>query len=221
MKKTLERLAYIGLGCLLTLIGYNFGTMQSSSIHAQSESKPTVVEEIVCRRLRIVDTQGNTVVIGDGDQFLHKLKLVDAQDNTLVGLGTNGYGGGLISVKDPEEIGGAVSIFTDNSGGRVSVLGKDRRNEVRLRISDFGGNLSVQGKDGKTGAELSIGAESGFVSAHDKDGGVAQLFVNEYGGGVAIFNKGGKNVGQFSVGDRGDGIIRLRDKFGYRTGNLP
>ena len=125
MKKTLERLAYIGLGCLLTLIGYNFGTMQSNSIHAQSASKPTGVEEIVCRRLRIVDTQGNTVVIGDGNQFLHKLKVVDVQDNTLVGLGTNGYDGGLISVKDPEEIGGAVNIFTDNSGGYVSVLGKD------------------------------------------------------------------------------------------------
>ena len=61
----------------------------------------------------------------------------------------------------------------------------------------------------------------GFVGAWGKDGGQAHLSTNEYGGLIAIFNKGDKNVIQASVGDTGGGVLKTKDKLGYRTGRLP
>ena len=52
--------------------------------------------------------------------------------------------------------------------------------------------------------------------------GEAELSTNESGGSLAVFNKGiGDAVLQAGVGDTGGGILKTRDKNGYRTGRLP
>ena len=64
--------------------------------------------------------------------------------------------------------------------------------------------------------------KEGFVQVWRKDQkGAIQLSADKYGGYMAIFNKGSQNVIQAGVGNTGGGIVRTRDKLGYRTGHLP
>ena len=68
-----QKLAYMALGCLFTIIGYTLASLSGNPVDAQSQrdkSEPTIIDEIVCRTLRVVNDDGKTAVnigaISDG-----------------------------------------------------------------------------------------------------------------------------------------------------------
>ena len=238
MKQKLEKLMYMGFGALIVLIGYSLGTNQSDNVNAQTES--SIVEEIVCRQLKVVDEQGKTVAFlgkkeNDFD-FRHVLNIYNTKGKTVFSAGTtifkeddtkggsavNNISGdsGTVFVLDRDGK-TSIALMTNALGGNVSVSGPDDKTKAHLMTNALGGRISVSGPDDKTEVRLSAYEDDGKVEVKKQDGGSSQLFTNEYGGGLAIFNKTGENVGQFSVGDRGGGVITTRDKHGYRTGSVP
>ena len=238
MKQKLEKLMYMGFGALIVLIGYSLGTNQSDHVNAQTES--SVVEEIVCRQLKIVDEQGKTVAFlgkkGNDFDFRHVLNIYNTKGKAVFSAGTTIFKEdgtkGVSAVKDLSDDFGTVyvrgrdgetsiALMTNVFGGNVSVSGPDDKTKARLSTSAIGGRISVSGPDGKTEVRLFTREDDGYVSVRKKGGGSSQLFTNEYGGGMAIFNKADENVGQFSVGDKGGGVIITKDKHGYRTGSVP
>ena len=63
-----QKLAYMALGCLFTIIGYILASLSGNPVDAQGDkSSPTVIDEIVCRSLRVVNADGKTIVSIDTD----------------------------------------------------------------------------------------------------------------------------------------------------------
>ena len=55
MKKKLGKLMYMGLGALIALGGYFFGTLHNNNVDAQHPSDGVEFDEIRCRKLTVVD----------------------------------------------------------------------------------------------------------------------------------------------------------------------
>ena len=84
----------MGLGCFFTIVGYILATL-SSDVTAQSES--TIVDEIVCRKLKVVDHQDRTVAVLDGSLFSNDtFSIYNTSGNRVVRIGTNSDGGHII-----------------------------------------------------------------------------------------------------------------------------
>ena len=217
MKQKLEKLMYMGFGALIALIGYNLGTNQSDNVNAQTEF--SIVEEIVCRQLKVVDEQGKTVAFlgkkEDDFDFRHVLNIYNRKGKAVFSAGTtifkedgtkgrsavNNISGdsGTVFVWDREgKIG--IALMTNALGGNVSVSGPDDKTKAHLMTNALGGNVSVSGPDDKTEVRLSAYEDDGEVAVSKKNGGSSQLFTNKYGGGLAIFNKAGENVGTIQCG---------------------
>ena len=218
-----QKLTYMALGCLFTIIGYTIASLSGNPVDAQPQadkSEPTVVDEIVCRKLRVVDENGKSLVtIGEWPV----VEVFDENGKNLVTIGELPViGGGFIHVYQPN------SKFT--SRGRTSISGEGidiynlDKHSVSIGADSNGGHMNIRHASGESAIWMGISDtdKEGFVKVLRKDQkSFIQLTGNEYGGAMAIFNKGGENVLQTSVGDKGGGIISTWDKNGYRTGRLP
>ena len=110
-----QKLAYMALGCLFTIIGYILASLSGNPVDAQSQrdkSDPTVidVDRVVCRELRVVNDDGETVVV-----------ITD----TL---------GGLIGVKHPNYTSAGVLISAYPNGGSVTVNHASGKKAVEMAI---------------------------------------------------------------------------------------
>ena len=192
-----QKLTYMALGCLFTLIGYTLATL-TTNVTAQTE--PTIVDEIVCRKLRVVDAQDRTVAILATDDIYDVLSIYSKQGHEVIEIGRDAHGGYI--------------VVNHRSGQRAATMAIGDESKE--------GFIHVEAKDGGGGVQLSTGKNGGGILMGDQQNkSKIQLEFNEYGGGIAIFNKGGENVIQASVGDRGGGVISTKDKHGSRTGHLP
>ena len=194
-----QKLAYMGLGRLFTIIGYMLASLGGDvDVQAQEDkSEPNVVDEIVCRTLRVVNADGKSTVW----------------------IGTDLGGGGYMHVFHPNG-----ELATAISGGAMYVYHPNRTGVVSISTDSNGGYMDIRHASGERVIEMGINESSkeGLVQVWRKDQkGAIQLSADKYGGYMAIFNKGSQNVIQASVGDTGGGIVRTRDKHGYRTGHLP
>ena len=52
-----QKLAYMALGCLFTIIGYILASLSGNPVDAQSQADKSVINEIVCRSLTVVDAE--------------------------------------------------------------------------------------------------------------------------------------------------------------------
>ena len=98
-----QKLAYMALGCLFTIIGYIIASLGGDvNVQAQGDkSDPTIVDEIVCRKLKVVNANGQPLVVINTD-----------------------YIGGLISIKGADGT-SSVLIGTLPKGGFMRVVGAD------------------------------------------------------------------------------------------------
>ena len=223
-----QKLAYMALGCLFTIIGYILASLSGNPVDAQPQadkSEPTIidVDRVVCRELRVVnDDDKPAVSIGAGSDGGYII--VDrASGENAVAISADSKGG-FMSVRHANSK-PAVNIGTTFfDGGYISVYHANSKPTVNIGTTSDGGYMAVHHASGEKAAEMAIGIESkeGFIAVKRKDQkGSIQLSASEYGGFMAIFNKGEQNVLQAGVGDTGSGIITTRDKHGYRTGRLP
>ena len=205
-----QKLTYMGFGCLLTLAGYILAGMNNDSV-AQSGVQDVTFGEITCRGLTVVDGEGKKRVMlrtkGHGGYVWAR-----GNDGGWAELSTNEHGGRVIA---HGKNGGSVLLSINKDGGVVYASGKDG-GSVSLSNDKHGGYVFAKGKGGGS-ASLGVDEDGGAVWAHGKDDDSVQLNSES----MAIFNKGGENVLQAGVGDTGGGVLKTKDKLGYRTGSLP
>ena len=201
----------------------------NGGVQTQPQAKSSVIDEIVVRKLRVVDVQGKTVAVLGKQAFpsgeVGILEVYDTEGNTVLSLAQDS-GGGRIAVagKDSgfvglnvDDAGGRISVFgkngsvanlhiDDGAGGAVSVWGEGGKGAVGLRIDDAGGLVSVIGKDKENKVGLSIEKTGGTVGVSGKDNKAAILTVTDTGGQVKIFGEGGKGTAALSISDTGGGV---------------
>ena len=188
-----QKLTFMALGSILTIAGYLLATL-TSDVTAQSEtdkSEPLIVDEIVCRKLRVVDQNDKTgVVIGAGYMLVH------ADGKSVVSIGAF-------------------------KGGLMAVYNADGKSVVNIGEVLNSGYMSVNRADGEIAVLISPNDadNAGMVTVHSKSTKVsAQLTANEHGGLLNIFgNTDDKTRVLIGISERGGGTINTWDKNGYRT----
>ena len=206
----------------------------NGSVQTQPQTKSSVIDEIVVRKLRVVDAQGKTVAVLGKQDFPSGetgiLEAYDTQGNAVLSLGQDSDGGKIAVIgKDGrlvglriDDAGGRVSVFgkdggvadlhiDSGTGGALHVWGEDRKSAVGLGINDTGGRVSVIGKDGVSRAGLVIDNAGPVVSVHGKNMKGAVLAVTDTGGQVKIFGEGGKGTAALSISDTG-GVVSVMGK---------
>ena len=170
-----QKLTFMALGSILTIAGYLLATL-TSDVTAQSEtdkSEPLFVNEIVCRKLRVVDENDKTRTVVDisstsrGSGYMN-VNRADGQNVVRIGEVLNG---GFMDVGRPD---GETAVFISSNdaenGGLVSVQGKEG-GSTQLSVNEYGGNLGIFGKtDNKTRVQLSINEKGhGTINTWDKN----------------------------------------------------
>ena len=218
-----QKLAYMALGCLFTIIGYIIASLSGNPVDAQSQgdkSEPTVIDEIVCRSLRVVNDDGKIGIT------MHTYPFGGGYMSIYHRSGKRGITMDMANAAEMSISGrtgkGAVRIYTSDDGAHMSIYHPGGERGVIIGTGDNDGYMYVVRANGKGSASIGTRSNGGFMSIHRKDQkGSIQLGGDEYGGNMAIFNKGGQNVLQAGVSDKGGGIITTQDKHGYKTGRLP
>ena len=178
-----QKLTYMALGCLFTIIGYILASLSGNPVDAQSQenkSEPTVIDEIVCRSLKVVDENGKTLVaisehpIGRGYIDVHQ---PNGEFTSITG--------DSISIGDPDEIEGffiskrGVSInyqnhknivfmgIGDSNEGIIQIWTENRKGAIQLS----GDNMAIFNKGGEKVLQASVGdMGGGGITTRDKNG---------------------------------------------------
>ena len=231
-----QKLTFMALGSILTIAGYLLATL-TSDVTAQPEtdkSEPLIVDEIVCRKLRVVGPRDKTRVeigpVSDGGYMDFKTfdgaKAIRIDAFLRVNAMTfwNGDKTGLVMSAGSD--GGDLRTFGAGGSGGVSMGGvvavwdKNGKRPVVIGSSRDGGYMDVRHTSGtkvvSIGVDMNI--KEGFVSVLGKEGGTAQLGLSEYGGALHISGKTDKKSRiLLTISERGHGTINTWDKDRYRT----
>ena len=126
-----QKLAYMALGCLFTIIGYIIASLGGDvNVQVQGDkSDPTVVDEIVCRSLTVVNADGKTAVsihpLGYGGEIV--VRGDDGNMAVLIGTVTD-YG--YIDVFHPN--GGQAVVISSVAGASMQVFSADGKRTVSI-----------------------------------------------------------------------------------------
>ena len=166
-----QKLTFMALGSILTIAGYLLATL-TSDVTAQSEtdkSEPLIVDEIVCRKLRVVDENDKTRVKIDEDSFLGgsiNVKRADGKSAVLIG---EGAGGGLIMVGNAD--GKNVVTIHGIAGGHITVGNADGKSVVTIS-GIFGGcgSMRLKNASSKKVVDIGAGSDGGDIRVKNADG---------------------------------------------------
>ena len=150
--------------------------------------------------INVVDKHGGQVAVSGND----------GNHTSLTGRSVNVIG------KD-----GRTVLGVGEHGGRVDVIGKDRKSAASFRVGEYGGDVSAYGKDGNPRAGLGVHESGGYVTVFGNTFGKggkhqATLGIDGNGGWVAASGKDGKSRAALSINERG-GWITAYGKNGSYT----
>ena len=132
------------LGAVIMLIGLAVGTIVSPPLGAQRNG---VFDEILCKRLTVVDEDGNKAIILGSIEGLNVVIVLDKQGEK------------------------AITLESFESGNSVVVLNKQGKEAVELTDTEYGGRVSVYNNQGKNRVAMGVNEYgNGAVSTWDKNG---------------------------------------------------
>ncbi|MDE0018958.1 MAG: hypothetical protein OXU51_22450 [Candidatus Poribacteria bacterium] len=117
MKRKLEKFMYMGFGALIALIGYSLGTNQSDNVNAQTE--PAVLEEIICRELKVVNEAGIPVAIMLANKDGGSMVINNNAGNPVATMLANDNGGRMAINNNTSKLVAIVLANKDGGGGMV------------------------------------------------------------------------------------------------------
>ena len=145
MKKQLERCMYMGIGAFITLISWTLAEMHNASVNAQNAG-PLVVDEIICRKLQVVDKQGNKKVVLSTASGGGTVVVCDKKRKGVVHLSAN-ESGGFVNVHSTDSRGRAI-LGTDLSGGKVVIYNLYGQQIGEFSV-DFPEDAQIETRDGQ------------------------------------------------------------------------
>lgn len=164
-----QKLGYILLGAGIMALGITIGQVITPNIEAQNNG---VFNEIVCRRLNVVDKNGNNAI-------------------SLVSEET----GNAVAVYDSNKKTGSpvLSLASVPEGNMVFVLDKKGKFAVNLTTSPIDNTIFVYDKTGKPVVSLTSAPKGNWVSVTSPNTGepVVALSSTPTGNTVSVHNKWG------------------------------
>ena len=197
-----QKIVYMAIGCLFTLVGYFFATLGAGEFipqnaSAQADDKQLIDEIVLCKKLMIVNDEGKHVV----------------------GLSANKEGGGALVIYN--KLGKMVAKLDSTDGdGMVSILNKVGEPAASMGVDDTGhGIMGVVNKAGNIVAKMQVSknGDGGLTIANKEEVPIAIIITDINGnGGLAITNKEGKAVAGVGVTDEG-GRLQIIHKGKLKT----
>ncbi len=209
-----QKIIYMSIGCLFTLAGYFLASLsnnQPPAAHAQDNTN-NVIDEIVCKKIRVVNDIGNTVAeisssFGGGNITVHN------GDRKIVAQIESREKQGLISIHNREgknviEMGGLMQ-------SRIRAWDYGRKGFVEIG----GRYIAIHNREGKTVVEMSSFGEQGDIRIHNKEEKTV-VGMSSFGeqGFFTVDNKAGKPLVVIdAIKDRpNDGLINIYNYKGER-----
>jgi hypothetical protein len=166
----------MALGCLFTIIGYTIASLSGNPVDAQPQadkSEPTVVDEIVCRKLRVVDENGKSLVtIGELPVIGGGVIQVYQPNSKFTSRGRTSISGGNIEIYNLDKH--SVSIGANSDGGYMVVYdGKveGTQDAIQLGTNKNGGYMAIFNNGGKNVLQAGVGdMGGGIITTQDKHG---------------------------------------------------
>ena len=205
-----QKLGYMVLGAVIMFIGMAVGATVSPNLIAQSNG---IFDEIVCRKLTVVNKGGEEMVVlstkglgGKIELFSSWLKIVDTKTTGLkpaVVLESTDARGEIQLFGLSESLSKTewkwlkkVNLGSDAMGGRLLVYDKAEGRAVLCRAEMWGGGeLIVFKNTGQPAATVGQYSHGAFFKVHHKDG---------------------EQRARLGVDHEGNGYISTWDKSGYR-----
>ena len=165
-----QKLGYMCIGCLFTIAGYILASLGGITTHAQQDKQ--VIDEIVCRHLKVVNAVGNEVA----------------------GIGVDEDSDGIISVYNAAGKIAARIVVTEN-GGSIGVHNAAENSVVTLGAIEDGGGIAVYNAAEKTIGSIVATENGGIIGANNAAGKmVAGIGADKNGDGVIQSYKGGWRI---------------------------
>ena len=207
-----QKLVYMGVGFLFASMGYMLANYQNAVNAQDPPIQPQVIDQVICRRLRIVDTHGRTVLELHGrNEHGGQIGVYSQDGRQLFAAGADAMGGiVVVQGNEPNHI---AVMAMNRHGGHVSVGGGERSG-AGLRTNERGGQLIIAESGGQEVVFLGVDEDSGgsievFGKSED---GMSGLGINESGGFVVASGTDGESsVGMF-IDDEEGGIVRATGK---------
>ena len=148
-----EKLTYMLIGSLFTLAGYFLASLtnhQPPTAHGQ-ENTNSVIDEIVCKKIKVVNSFGTTMAVIKGTQIGGWMTLHNRQ-------------GEVITLMRP----GRYNIYA--SPGRYDGLDEREQGEELLHIGPM--SININNLDGQNVVSLGMGIPSfaGYIDVNNKEG---------------------------------------------------
>ena len=170
-----QKLTFMALGSILTIAGYLLATL-TSDVTAQPEtdkSEPLIVNEIVCRKLRVVNENDKTRV-AIGEAYGGFMNVYSHEDKSVLEIATL-LGGGWMNVKDKS---GRRALLIDSiggNGGSVSVWDKGRL-FGSFYANSYGAGLDIYSNKKTISNTLPIGNPRIVLRASDRGNGFINIW---------------------------------------------
>ena len=139
-----HKLTYMLIGCLFTLAGFVLSNLTNTPTQAQDEK---VIDEIVCKKLKIVNDQGNVVARlfttskGKGGHLV--ISNADKKDVVYMGPGPTGNGRLVIYTADEKDVVNIVAIDGNPSFGAMATYTADGKKLVSIGVEGVPPNDGV------------------------------------------------------------------------------
>ena len=244
MKRTYERLLFMAIGALISFTAYIIGcASHTENIQAQSTGEKViqstaqqVSDEIVTRKIRVVNAEGETIVTvgdigGDGSILVNNK---EGKRNVAIGS----LGGGWLSIH-PEDGGlGAIIRTTGNTPTMEFFNGS--QTILLLGAAEDGGFVGTANNAGEVVASMNAAEDGGFVETANNAGEVVTFMgvfegkggigimknageplvlidSTEDGGLVKTYNSTGKSVTFMGANQNESGIVQISNNKGERA----
>lgn len=225
------------IGSLFTLAGYMLAILTTGGLtpqNATAQPDTQVIDEIICKRLRVVDADGKpSVVVQSSFNDGGRIRIYNKQRDVGVGIGSdtiylqniNGKESIAISA---HVIGGhirvrnnkgnvAIDIAGFDTGGEIGIYNETKNTIARLGVAESqGGLLTIYNEAGKLGSEISADAFGGAFRLYNEKEKIGVNIYTLVGSILSMYNEAGKSVVSIGADDNGNGVIQSY-KGGWRT----
>ena len=162
----------------------------------------TVVSEIVCQKIRLVDSQGDTVAVLGTEETEETespnptFQMYNAEGLAVLELGVDSQGAGYVVVFNKHEKPAVdVQVDSDNDSGQIVVYNRHSKIAVLVdagRMNEDNGSITVW-RDGEIVAQVNSDADGGRVSvysAKNAKSGVTVEVDSDDSGDIIVWREG-------------------------------
>ena len=242
-----QKLAYMTLGCIFTLAGYILANLGGNGFAQEGEANqkdgdkpklsdfipeletPPVIDEIVCRKLKLVDSEGKVLallgpspVVDEKNLGIALFTVYNAAGNPVFHIGTNDTNSGYLSISNAEGKSVVTARNSPTNGGALYIYNAEGYRAVTAADIYNSGFLCTFNAKGNRVVTLSEGVNGGALYIYNAEGkSVVTAMDGINGGALYIYNAEGKSVitatnykndgGHLSIGGGAEQILFSKD----------